>query len=792
MFRMAAPTTTSETWSAVLRRLVRQEEAREREKLARRRLEVLRDAAHLSSAATPASSGAVSTNSSEKGGGQGENSADDEAQALDPSDKARASETTELAVPGVNVASASDIPREEDEDEEDEGDSDFLQKHLLSREDARWVCLEDAQQANCVALNRRRTLFAVGERDGRVSIWDNVSLRVITRELDPTSIAVPDEAGADSGNATADEHAGGSVIADTGAVDGQTDGNRSCKREHKAADEEEDDDEDEEAEDDEDAETNEYSTGNDDASVEADDEDTASVEEGDASTEEDDDHHEPIATTPSSEQANPETEEGSEDQSVGVSVTDLRRVRSSLKVVTQCAWSCDSRWIFAGCEEKSTRKGILCVWDVEASTLVATYSFDAIINCISVHPSDPTLVIVCSYNAVPVLINLATRKRERLSAIPLENASLTISIPSNSRHPSLIVAARYGASGEFIYAATTKATVAVLDASTFECVHKVELNVLIQYLDMAVSGAETVLLITSSKGIHEFSITRATAEGESNRVSLAEKWLLSTGAVRAPWALCSFTGDEKYAIGVPVVRHRHVGENGLYTWDRSTGRVQHNAGVKDGVNALAWDTHRDGLLTASATGALYVFEEAFTTTWPGSMYPASFRLITDNELHHESFDVEDARERERADKEFERTLSEEKEPIDLFAEEVITDSSLAGSAAEPVLPAAPAIPALPPVENELLYLPAIPIIQQPLKRHGHLFQGSDYHDEKHFGLGQSVFEPLKVPAPKKSRPSGKSKKRKSGLVEIGAAGSSSKSKSSKRSGGSSNQKRRRR
>ena len=70
-------------------------------------------------------------------------------------------------------------------------EDDQLQSHLLSRPTSSWSCLEDTQQANCLALNASHTLMAVGERDGRVTIWDNTTIRVITRELDPTLIALP-------------------------------------------------------------------------------------------------------------------------------------------------------------------------------------------------------------------------------------------------------------------------------------------------------------------------------------------------------------------------------------------------------------------------------------------------------------------------------------------------------------------------------------------------------------------------------------------------------------------------
>ncbi|RLN43747.1 hypothetical protein BBJ28_00023046, partial [Nothophytophthora sp. Chile5] len=434
-------------------------------------------------------------------------------------------------------------------------------------------------------------------------------------------------------------------------------------------------------------------------------------------------------------------------------------VKSSLKVVTQCAWSCDARWLFAGCEEKSTRRARLCVWDVEAAALVSAFCFDAAITSLSPHPHDPKLLLVSYCNFRPALLNVRSGDRTPLSNVSLENSRFTQPTPpANSRHPSLLCCARYGRSGKRIYCVTSRSTLAILDAVTLECVDSAELTVLVQFVDLSVDLRETALLVTSSKGIHEFSMDPAVGK------MLSEVSLHSTGAVRAPWAVCGFSGDEDFVVGTPVVRHRHVGENGLYTWPRGSvlGKTtaQHNVGVKDGVLALAWDRKRESVLAVSTTGALYVLEETFTTTWPGPMYPAGFRLVTDNERHVTAFDV-DKEEHKRGKEKL--TEVARRSPIDVFTvqppEMEFPDEckQLAESHRQ----------------DELLYLPAIPIAHYH-RRHLQPFQGPAYHEDKHFGLGQSVFEPLK-----------------GALGKPKAASRSKKGKSRSKSGSSRNQKRRR-
>ncbi|KAL3663233.1 hypothetical protein V7S43_011642 [Phytophthora oleae] len=609
----------------------------------------------------------------------------------------------------LNCNAAPEAANEDAYVEEMEDDDDYLQKHLLSRPTSSWSCLENTQQANCLALNAPMTLIAVGERDGRVTIWDNTSIRVITRELDPTLIAI--------------ESPGEKV---DGLDTPTTKTNGTGKNDKTDADE---------------------SVENDDASAEE-EEDGGSVEE-DVATEEDDEAE--VEEDNGSQETKTEDEADTSGGGAVLTLSDLKVVKTALKVVSQCTWSCDSRWIFAGCEEKSTRRARLCVWDVEAATLVSAFRFDGTITALSPHPCDPKLLVVSYWNSPPVLLDVVSGERKELGNVPLENSEVAQPTPqSNSRHPVLASCARYGRSGKRIYCATSKSTLAILDAVTLQCLDSLKLTVIIQFVDLCVNLRETAMLVTSSKGIHEFVMTSAiepatSKDGsveepatatEEHPLGLREVALHSTGAVRAPWAVCCFSGGEEFVVGTPVVRHRHVGENGLFTWHRASAlrrtTAQHNVGVKDGVLALAWDRMRQSVLAVSTSGALHVIEEQFTTTWPGAMYPAGFRLITDNELHLDVFD-HDGEERQLEKEKLAETAKHV--PVDVFTKQ--------GPSVEFPSECDDAGTSLPTNEFEKrCYTPAIPIAYYH-RRHLHQLHGSPYNEVKHFGLGQSVFEPLK-------------------------------------------------
>lgn len=382
---------------------------------------------------------------------------------------------------------------------------------------------------------------------------------------------------------------------------------------------------------------------------------------------------------------------------------------------------------------------------------------------------------------------------------PIVNSTLTVTPQANSRHPSLIACAKYGTSGNWIYCVTSKATVAIFDSKALELVHSMMLSVIIQYVDLSINFDETAMIFTSSKGIHEYAITMPAADLSDSNTNdknftqrrLEEGRIYSTGAVRAPWAVCCFSGEESFVVGTPVVRHRHVGENGLYTWHRTTGRVQHNIGVKDGVNGVVWDNQRESILAVSINGAVFVMEEQYKTSWAGSMYPAGFRLVTDNEFHSKSVE-------EEKDDGFNKIVQDiampvrvaSDEPIDVFSAPVLTSAASSVSACKLGMTA---------IMGELRVLPSIPIYQH-LKRHlTHSHLAHVYHEEKHFGLGQSIFEPFKVPA--KPQPSSSRKRKKSSTAsatttEDGSAAAPSSlaagKSSAKKSKSSSNQKRRRR
>lgn len=379
---------------------------------------------------------------------------------------------------------------------------------------------------------------------------------------------------------------------------------------------------------------------------------------------------------------------------------------------------------------------------------------------------------------------------------PIVNSTLTVTPQANSRHPSLIACAKYGTSGNWIYCVTSKATVAIFGSTTLDLVHCVMLPVIIQYVDLSINFDETAMIFTSSKGIHEYAIIMPTADSSDSSANdknsiqrrLEEGRIYSTGAVRAPWAVCCFSGEESFVVGTPVVRHRHVGENGLYTWHRATGRVQHNIGVKDGVNGVVWDNQRESILAVSINGAVFVMEEQYKTSWAGSMYPAGFRLVTDNEFHSKSIE-------EEKDDDFDKIVQDiamparvaSEGPIDVFSAPAMTSAAFCVPACKQVMPA---------ITGELRVLPSIPIYQH-LKRHlTHSHLAHVYHEEKHFGLGQSIFEPFKVPAKPQPSSSRKRKKSSASTTESGSTAASSSStaakSSAKRSKSSSNQKRRRR
>ncbi|KAF1333077.1 hypothetical protein FI667_g2963, partial [Globisporangium splendens] len=720
-------------WNAALRRIVRDEEDREREKRVAMQQQLKKEMLAVAAAVPAVAASSATVSASEDA-------------SAESSDVGAVENENGVASMQVDETSHDVVP-EEAKHEEDDGEEDYIQRHLLSRPKSKWTCLEDSQQACCLAMNRRKTVLAVGEREGRISIWDNVSIRVITRELDPTLISIPEDSTAATDavqNGTVQKTSESKASATNGTSGKDVTNGAGAEEERESAigvDAEDD------------------SATNDDGSVEADeDEEVVSVEDGEGNTEEEEDDEDDEDEDDEDDEKNRASamkkvspkgaasmtaaSSDSSDKAAGsgLAIEELRIVKESLKVVTYCAWSCDTRWLFAGCEEKSNRRGRLCVWDVDAATIFATFSFDAAINCVSAHPGDPDVVVVSYYNSLPVLLNVRTCMRKEI-AVPIINPTINTTVPANSRHPSLIVSAKFGTTGEWIYCATSKSTVAIFETATLTCMDSVTLAVLIQFVDLSIDYRESALILTSSKGVHEYAINTSDDASTAKRRSLSEVRAYATGAVRAPWALCCFSDDESYVVGMPVVRHRHVGENGLYTWHRGTGRVQHNPGVKDGVNSLAWDTQRESIVAVSTTGALFVLEEEFETTWSGPMYPAGYRLITDNELHIASMDAE----LEVVTKAKKEQLNDGQE-IDIFT---IDEVPSIGPTTSVQLPHLRGERLEPQVKNELIYIPSIAISHHH-KKHHHAFEDPMYHEEKHFGLGQSIFEPLKVGVKPKS------------------------------------------
>uniref|UniRef100_A0AAV1TRK4 Uncharacterized protein n=1 Tax=Peronospora matthiolae TaxID=2874970 RepID=A0AAV1TRK4_9STRA len=111
------------------------------------------------------------------------------------------------------------------------------------------------------------------------------------------------------------------------------------------------------------------------------------------------------------------------------------------------------------------------------------------------------------------------------------------------------------------------------------------------------------------------------------------------------------------------------------------------------------------------------------------MYPAGFRLITDNEVHLDVFD-RDAEERKREKEEL--TKVAKRSPVDVFT--VKSPSS--------EFPSECAMADFETSATKLCYIPAIPI-EHYHRQHLHQLHGGGHNEDNDFGLGQSVFEPLK-------------------------------------------------
>lgn len=396
-------------WNAALRRVVRDEEEREREKRVAAQLRLKREALL---AATATASSAVSGASVSPG------AAPEGVLSIPTEDNAVVVAGALGPAPAAATAAQESHEDDDEDDEEEEEEEDYIQRHLLSLPKSKWSCLEDSQQAFCLAMNRTKTVFAVGERDGRISVWDNVSIRVITRELDPTLLVLPEapEAIGIAGEltTTATTVEAGDKAADSqelelkkssrvaaAAVRGAGDvAPEDEQEEEKADDSATNDDGSVEADDDMDEEEEEDENDEEDvASVEAEERDAMNTEEDDMEDDLDDDENDNQEETDEASSASTLKKKRStshairtssaqllesgdasgasttKQHSTGLSFEDLRVVKTSLKVVTHCAWSCDTRRLFAGCEEKGNRRGRLCVWDVEAASIFATFRY---------------------------------------------------------------------------------------------------------------------------------------------------------------------------------------------------------------------------------------------------------------------------------------------------------------------------------------------------------------------------------------------------------------------------------
>lgn len=422
---------------------------------------------------------------------------------------------------------------------------------LLTLSSAGWKCLNNSNASHCIAFSPQKTMLAVGCRDGRIEIWDNVSLRVIKALLDPLHSIKTSKEG---------------------------------RKEF------------------------EFS----------------------------------------------ETQVSLEKMQLVSRQRNLKKVshdaQRAYKYVMTCAWSCDSRRIFSGCEGLH-HKSHLCVWDVATATLIMSISFpSSSITHLSSHPRLPNVVMLCHTNNEPLWLDLDTNVHRPCQYPYKKKEESDPTLPAKSRGGRC--SAIFGSTGDWTYVTTSDGYVAIYQSSNsldtaLPCVSAIQTSVAIQTTCISCNKEETALLVTCVKGLLELAIVRD--ERDVTEVKLSEVRLYSSGAVRVPWSVCCFSGvSEMNVMGIPALRQRHVvGENAIYEWNRQNGSAYHGVGVKEGLTTVKYVSaalpdekvdssqhllNQDTIFAISSSGSLYVYENAFKTGWHGSMYPPGFRVVTDNEV----------------------------------------------------------------------------------------------------------------------------------------------------------------
>ena len=321
-----------------------------------------------------------------------------------------------------------------------------------------------------------------------------------------------------------------------------------------------------------------------------------------------------------------------------------------LKYVMACVWSCDSHFIFSGCEGLH-HNSILSVWDVGKTALIKSISFPSgSITLLSSHPRLPKVIMLCQTDHSPLWVDL-DRNAQLPCQYPLNMKEETdpAFVPKNrvGRFSSI-----FGCSGDWVYVTSSDGYVAIYRScnaadTELSCVSAIQTSTAIQITCICCNQDESALLVTCVKGLLELAIIRD--KMDATKLVLSEVRLYSSGAVRVSWSVCCFSGSsESNVMGIPVPRQRHVvGENAVYEWNRQNGCAYHGVGVKEGLSTLTYVSYiepndnldcgqhplnQDTIFAISSSGSLYVYEHTFSTAWHGPMYPPGFRVVDDNEV----------------------------------------------------------------------------------------------------------------------------------------------------------------
>ncbi|ERM96712.1 hypothetical protein AMTRI_Chr12g235870 [Amborella trichopoda] len=396
--------------------------------------------------------------------------------------------------------------------------------------------------------------------------------------------------------------------------------------------------------------------------------------------------------------------------------------------ITSISWSKYGYRLLASATDKS-----LTLWDVVNGEKIARATLQHTALHARLYPGScsPTFCLACPLSSAPVLVDMISGTTIVLPAWVPDGGD--DSVPhfrnkfADGTPPYTPTAASFNKHGDLVYVGNSKGEILIIDTNSIEVYAMVPVPGGAVIKNIVFSRSGQYLLVNSNDRtirVYENHLPQkdakralqelAKSSEEVGRIvklkEVGSKCLsffreFQDSITRMHWKAPCFSGDGEWVVAASASK----GEHKIFIWGRAGQFAKILEGPKEAVTDLTWHPLHPVVVSVSLSGLVYIWAKDYTENW--SAFAPDFKELEENEEYVEredEFDLMPETEKVKA------TDVNEDEEVDIMTVEgnsAFSDSDTS--------------------EEELCFLPTVPVLDVPEDQDKYLESHSKLNDSTH-------------------------------------------------------------